>query len=106
MTRILIVAPAWIGDMVMTESLVAALRRRDPEAVVHLLAPAWTAPLGERMAGVAATHEITSAHGRFDLIKPVKLGAGLKSETYDLAIVLPRSYKSAIAPLYLGSSNP
>lgn len=98
MTRILIVAPAWIGDMVMTESLVAALRRRDPEAVVHLLAPGWTAPLGERMAGVAATHEIDSTHGRFDLIKRIKAGARLKPETYDLAIVLPSSFKSAIAP--------
>ena len=98
MTRILIVAPAWIGDMVMTESLVAALRRRDPGAEVHLLAPAWTAPLGERMAGVVATHEIPSAHGRFDLAMRIKSGKALKPEAFNLAIVLPASLKSAIAP--------
>jgi heptosyltransferase-2 len=99
MTRILIVAPAWIGDMVMTESLVAALRRRDPDAGIHLLAPSWTAPLGERMAGVVATHEIDSVHGRFDLMMRIKAGKALRPEAFDLAIVLPASLKSAIAPL-------
>lgn len=98
MTRILIVAPAWVGDMVMAESLVAALRRREPDAVIHLLAPPWTAPIGERMAGVDATHRISSVHGRFDLAKRVSLGKDLKPENYDLAIVLPGSLKSAIAP--------
>jgi heptosyltransferase II len=98
MTRVLIVAPAWVGDMVMTESLVAAIRRREPDAIVNLLAPPWTAPIGERMAGVAASHEIASIHGRFDLVKRIRLGVELRAEDYDLAIVLPRSLKSAIAP--------
>jgi heptosyltransferase-2 len=98
MIRILIVAPAWIGDMVMTESLVAALRRRDPGAETHLLAPSWTAPLGERMAGVAATHEIASVHGRLDLKMRIRTGRALRPETFDLAIVLPASLKSAIVP--------
>ena len=98
MNRILIVAPAWIGDMVMAESLVAALHRREPDAIIHLLAPPWTAPIGDRMAGVAATHRILSVHGRFDLAKRVALGVSLKAEKYDLAIVLPGSFKSAIPP--------
>jgi heptosyltransferase II len=102
MTRILIVAPAWVGDMVMTESLVAALHRREPGAVVHLLAPPWTAPLGERMAGVAATHRIASVHGRLDLLQRISLGRSLKGETYDLAIVLPNSLKSAIPAIVAG----
>ena len=99
MTRILIVAPAWVGDMVMTESLVAALRRREPHAEIHLLAPPWTAPIGTRMAGVAATELIASIHGRFDFFKRIGLGLSLKTEAFDLAIVLPRSFKSAIVPL-------
>lgn len=98
MTRVLIVAPAWVGDMVMAESLVAAIKRREPDTVVHLLAPPWTAPIGERMAGVAATHEISSVHRRFDLSKRIKLGTDLRAENYDLAIVLPGSLKAAIAP--------
>jgi heptosyltransferase-2 len=102
MTRILIVGPAWVGDMVMAESLVAALHRREPGAVIHLLAPPSTAPLGERMAGVAATHTIASVHGRFDLVKRMSLGRDLKGERYDLAIVLPNSLKSAIPTIVAG----
>ena len=98
MTRILIVGPAWVGDMVMTESLVSALKRQTPDATIDLLAPPWTAPLGERMEGVAATRQIASVHGRFDLFKRMSLGTELKGENYDLAIVLPGSLKSAIAP--------
>lgn len=102
MTRILIVAPAWVGDMVMTESLVAALRRREPGATVDLVAPPWTAPLGERMAGVTTARRFASVHGRFDLVKRIRLGRDLRSEAYDLAVVLPGSLKSAIAPLVAG----
>jgi len=98
MTNILIVAPAWIGDMVMTESLVAALRRRDPTASIHLLAPPWTAALGERMSGVVETHTIASVHGRFDLTTRIRTGRGLTSAAFALAIVLPTSLKSAIPP--------
>ncbi|MFW6094630.1 MAG: hypothetical protein ACODAC_11705, partial [Pseudomonadota bacterium] len=50
--RILIVAPAWVGDMVMAHALVRLLRARRPEAEVHVLAPPATAPLAERMPGV------------------------------------------------------
>jgi heptosyltransferase-2 len=98
MANILIVAPAWVGDMVMTESLVAALRRRDPSATIHLLAPPWTAPLGERMAGIVATHKIDAVHGRFDPVSRIRAGRALEVESFDLAIVLPASLKSAIAP--------
>jgi heptosyltransferase-2 len=100
MTRIVIVAPAWIGDMVMTESLVAALKRRDPSAEIDLIAPAWTAPLGSRMAGVRRTIPTDAKHGRFDFMKRVRLGRRLRGEKYDLGIVLPRSLKSALPPFF------
>jgi lipopolysaccharide heptosyltransferase II len=87
---------------VMTESLVAALRRREPDVEIHILAPPWTAPLGERMAGVVATHEIDSVHGRLDLPMRIRTGNALKPETFDLAIVLPTSLKSAITPFVAG----
>ena len=102
MSRILIIAPAWVGDMVMAQSLVAALRARDPDAVVDLVAPPWTAALGPRMPGVAETRRIEMAHGRFDLAGRRRFGRGLRGEGYDLAIVLPGSFKSALVPFFAG----
>jgi heptosyltransferase-2 len=102
MTRVLIVAPAWVGDMVMAQSLVAALRARPDTAAVDLLAPPWTAPLGGRMPGVGKVHVIDTKHGRFDLAMRYRFGRGLEAEGYDLAIVLPGSLKSAIPPWSAG----
>jgi heptosyltransferase-2 len=102
MPRILIVAPAWIGDMVTAQSLVAELKRRQPEAVIDLLAPPWTAPLGERMPGVARTILIDTEHGRFDLPMRFRFGRSLRREAYDRAIVLPSSLKSTFIPFFAG----
>lgn len=102
MTRILIVAPAWVGDMVMAQSLVAALHARPDTAAVDLLAPPWTAALGARMPGVGKAHVIPAKHGRFDLALRYRLGRSLKGEGYDLAIVLPGSLKAAIPPFAAG----
>jgi heptosyltransferase-2 len=99
-SRILIIAPAWVGDMVMAQSLVAALQAREPGADVDLVAPPLTAALGARMPGVAETHVIGTAHGRFDLAGRRRFGRALRGEGYDLAIVLPGSFKSALVPFF------
>ncbi len=98
MSRILVVAPAWLGDMAMTQSLVAVLKRNEPDAEIDLLAPPWTAGLGARMPGVRRTIAIDLAHGRFDFAKRRAVGRSLRAERYDRAIVLPNSWKSALVP--------
>jgi heptosyltransferase-2 len=102
MTGVLVVAPAWVGDMVMAQSLVAALRARQDVTAVDLLAPPWTAVLGSRMPGVGKVHVIDTRHGRFDLALRYRLGRDLKPDGYDLAIVLPGSLKAAIPPWAAG----
>ena len=98
MASVLVVAPAWVGDMVMAQSLVAALKRRAPDDAIDLLAPSYTAALGARMPGVRDTIPIGTAHGRFDLFERLTAGRGLRGKGYELAIVLPGSFKSAIVP--------
>src|ERR1700736_1648305 len=100
--NVLVVAPAWVGDMVMAQSLVAELKRRAPADAVDLLAPSYTATLGARMPGVRHTITIDAAHGRFDLVGRVRTGRTLWPSGYALAIVLPGSFKSAIVPFAAG----
>jgi heptosyltransferase-2 len=88
--------------MVMAQSLVAALKRRAPDDAVDLLAPPYTAGLGGRMPGVRDTILIGTAHGRFDLVKRLRTGRALRANGYELAIVLPGSFKSAIVPFAAG----
>ena len=53
----LVIGPAWVGDMVMAQSLLMRLHEREPERPIDVLAPAWTRPLLERMPEVRAALE-------------------------------------------------
>jgi len=96
--KILIVGPAWVGDMVMAHSLFQVLARERNHPVIDVLAPAWTLPLLERFPEVRRGIELPFGHGTLDLMNRWRLGKSLRSENYDQAIVLPRSLKSAIIP--------
>ena len=100
--KILVVAPAWVGDMVMSQSLVEVLRNRSDSGEVHVLAPAATAPLAERLPGVAAVHVLPVGHGALALAARRRSGVSLRAGAYDQAIVLPNSFKSALVPWWAG----
>ncbi|HEY5679332.1 MAG TPA: lipopolysaccharide heptosyltransferase II [Pseudomonadales bacterium] len=98
-TRILIVAPAWVGDMVMAHSLVQVLIARHGDPGIDMLAPRATAGLGARMPGVRNVHVLDVEHGELALGARRSSGLTLKDQ-YDQAIVLPNSFKSALAPAW------
>jgi heptosyltransferase-2 len=96
--NILVVGPAWVGDMVLAQSLFALLKQRYPAAPLDVLAPAWTEPLLARMPEVRAAIPVPFAHGRLDLGERLRLGRQLRDRQYAWAIVLPNSFKSALVP--------
>ena len=97
-TRILIVGPSWVGDMVMAQSLFKVLRLRDPDCLIDVLAPAWSRPLLERMPEVNGAIDMPLLHGELGLGKRKRLGHQLRGNGYDQAILLPNSLKSALIP--------
>ncbi|GMG87876.1 lipopolysaccharide heptosyltransferase II [Biformimicrobium ophioploci] len=101
-SRILIVGPSWVGDMVMAQSLFIQLKQLHPEALIDVLAPAWSRPLLERMPEVHASIEMPVGHGKLDLGKRRRLGHWLRQHNYDQAILLPNSLKSALVPFFAG----
>lgn len=96
--KFLIVGPAWIGDMVMAQSLFQWLRRLYPEAEIDVMAPQWSATLLGRMPEVDAAIVADFERGRLSVGKRFALGRRLAAKGYDRAIVLPNSWKSALAP--------
>lgn len=97
--KILVVAPAWVGDMVMSHCLVALLARLEGRRV-DMVAPPATAPLAERMPGVTRCWTLSAGHGELALGTRRALAAQLAAEQYDQAIVLPNSFKSALLPFW------
>lgn len=98
--NVLVVAPAWVGDMVMAHCLVPGLVERG--AKVDFLAPTATADLATRMPGVRNVHRVPTRHGQLGLRQRQAAAGRLKREGYDQAIVLPSSWKSALTPLLAG----
>ena len=98
MQRFLIIGPAWVGDMVLAQSLFKIIKQRQPDSRLDVLAPAWTHPLLARMPEVNEAIAAPFVHGRFDLGVRLRLGRELRACAYDRAIVLPNSFKSAIIP--------
>ena len=94
--RVLLVSPAWVGDMVMSQTVVAALAGRGAE--VHCLAPRATRDLARRMPGVAAAHLIRTRHGRLDFGERSRVAMRLRRLRFHRAVVLPGSFKSALVP--------
>ncbi len=102
MTKILIVAPSWVGDAVLAQPLFRRLRQRFPGLTLDVLAPSWVAALVERMAEVNQIVLSPLRHGEFNLAQRWKLGRSLANRGYDQAIVLPNSWKSALVPFFAG----
>ena len=100
--KTLVIGPAWVGDMVMSQSLFRLLRQRDPDAVIDVVAPPWSAPLIERMQEVRRAIPLAAGHGQLALGTRWQLSRRLRGEAYGRAIVLPRSFKSALVPFFAG----
>lgn len=100
--RTLIVGPAWVGDMVMAQSLFQLLRKHRPQTPIDVLAPAWSRPLLERMPQVSRTLDMPFGHGDLCLSERYRFGRSLRGHGYTRAMVLPNSFKSALVPVFAG----
>jgi len=96
--RILIVAPSWIGDAILSEPLLAILREPMQEPTVDVLAPPWCAPVYARMRGVRHIIENPIGHRELRLGERRALARTLRGNGYTRALVLPNSFKSALIP--------
>ncbi|MBF0625962.1 MAG: lipopolysaccharide heptosyltransferase II [Magnetococcales bacterium] len=99
---LLVVGPAWVGDMVLADSLFQVLVRQDPRRAIDVLAPPWSLPLLERMPGVRRGIALPVAHGRLGLAVRWRLGRELARVGYGQALLLPNSFKSALVPFWAG----
>lgn len=97
-TNVLIIGPAWVGDMVMAQCLFKLLKQRDPARRIDVLAPAWSVPLLARMPEVTEALIMPIGHGTLGLSERRRIGKSLREKNYQQVIVLPNSFKSALIP--------
>lgn len=98
--RCLVIGPSWVGDMLMAQSLFKTLAAHHPGLELDVLAPAWSHGILARMPEVRRALVAPFTHGSFGLKERWRLGRELAREGYDQAIILPNSWKSALAPFF------
>ncbi|MGE0500081.1 MAG: lipopolysaccharide heptosyltransferase II [Rhizobiaceae bacterium] len=96
---ILVVGPRWIGDMVMAQTLFAALKDRQPRAPIDVIAPKWAGPLLARMPEVRDWIDAPFVADRLEFGLRRRIGRALRGR-YASAYVLPGSWKSALVPFF------
>ena len=98
MRRILIIAPNWIGDAVMTEPLLASLKGLYPESKIDVLASSWVAPIYRACSEVSEVIEAKFEHKKLQWQMRKQLAQELEKANYQACFVLPNSFKSALIP--------
>ncbi len=96
--KVLIVGPAWVGDMVMSQALYRALKEINPETHISVLAQGGLKPLLERMPEVDEILKFSLGHGELKLSERKRIGETLRKENFSKAFILPLSFKSALVP--------
>ena len=100
--KILVLGPAWVGDMVLAQSLFKTLKINKPNCIIDVAAPAWTLPLLERMPEVSSKIALPFKHGELAFWQRIQFGKSLKNAGYSQAIILTNSFKSALLPWAAG----
>jgi heptosyltransferase-2 len=98
MQGILIIAPNWIGDAVMTQPLLAALKSQYPASTIDVLASTWVAPIYRACSEVNDVIEANFQHKQLQWGLRKQLANDLRLRGYQACFILPNSLKSALIP--------
>jgi heptosyltransferase-2 len=98
MPGILIIAPNWIGDAVMTQPLLASIKALYPDSIIDVLASTWVAPIYRACSEVSEVIEAPFEHKQLQWGLRKQIAKQVESKKYQACFVLPNSFKSALIP--------
>jgi heptosyltransferase-2 len=99
---VLIVPYMWIGDFVRCHTVVKLLQAQDPSRSIDMLTTGMVAPLLDYMPGVRKGIIVDLPRKRLAFGEHGALAKRLRAEGYGQALVMPRTWKSALAPYFAG----
>ena len=95
--KILIIPQNWLGDIVMSQTLLKKVKSENPNATIDILVNSTFKSLVERMPEINEAIILDCEHKEFGFFKRLSLAKKIKGN-YDQSIVLSRSIKSALIP--------
>lgn len=109
-TRILVAGPNWVGDAVMATPTLRALRELYPQAHIACLVRRYVKPILTGLPWIdrLLTYRTGKTRAKAGKGQFLDLAARLRAGKFDLAVLLPNSFKSALVckmariPMLLG----
>src|SRR5262245_13294374 len=96
--RVLIIPYTWIGDFVRCHTVVKLLKQRSPGASIDMLTTSMVAPLLDYMPGIRKGVVADLPRRQLALTQHRALAHRLREENYDQVLIMPRTWKAALAP--------
>ncbi|MGI8424581.1 MAG: glycosyltransferase family 9 protein [Chloroflexota bacterium] len=102
--KLLVIKPAAHGDIIFASAAIAALKQGYPHAELTLAVSKWFTELAGGVPGVDRVLDLGSfgTPGRYGPLHVWRAARRLRAERFDLAVVLDRSPKVAVAPWLAG----
>jgi heptosyltransferase-2 len=98
MSKVLIVGPSWLGDMIMAHALFKILYQQGK--TIDVLAPKWNHGILNCMPEVNQAIEMPFDHGELKFFARYQFAKTLQKKGYSECIVIPNSFKSALIPYW------
>ena len=96
--KALIIAPNWLGDIVMMQPALKLLKLQYPDIKIDVLAPHNIAAICQYMPEVSDIFPTHFLSGKLQLRERYQQAVQLRSQNYDVVYVFPNSLKSALIP--------
>ncbi|MEC9205980.1 MAG: lipopolysaccharide heptosyltransferase II [Pseudomonadota bacterium] len=96
--KVLIIAPSWIGDLIIAHSLFKELKLKDKNVIIDLVIRSYLKPIADMMPEINKKHILDIPHGSLGLLDRYYLSRKIKLEKYNQAFILTNSFKAAIIP--------
>mgnify|MGYP001240106778 FL=1 len=98
--KLLIIPQNWLGDIVMTQTLLKKIKSNNPKTSIDILVNSSLKNLVERMPEINKVIILDCNHRELGLFKRLRLAKEIKKSSYDRSIVLSRSLKSSLIPYF------
>ena len=96
--KILVIAPSWIGDLIISQSFFKQLKLQNQNSTIDVVIRSNLITIAGMMPEIDKKFILDVSHGSFGFIKRYRLSKELKKYSYNEAYILTNSFKSAIIP--------
>ncbi|MDR1012267.1 MAG: lipopolysaccharide heptosyltransferase II [Coxiellaceae bacterium] len=103
--KVLVIAPSWVGDLVISQALLRLIKAKDPGCLIDVFISSFLHPILRRMPEVDNCLISPFKHGELRLITRFKIARSLRNNFYTHAYILPNSFKSALIPFFAGITH-